>query len=513
MKTKLKLILILGCVSVLSLGLAACANTNEIENNQKQGLKISVTYDANGGSLMGRQGVSIVDMFRPEDYQKDSNGEIHIKLLEPTDILRADNPSDPITLEMPDHFYVGWYQTREMQTVNGKPVDEEGNELLQLEDGSYIIASTANAESPTEATPVYNYSDPWNFAEDTVDYSEEMYAETDGICEITLYAAWVEYYEFNYYYQKDGKWTQYGSTSFDYKAEQQNNQGADTVVAPEWDNGKMNYQPEGAYSAFPKLNGTTFKAAYSDEACQNEIKTLTHSGSVDYSTARAINPVQNIYVVLDEGEQYKIETVDQLISYASSSGYYEIFNDLEFTAEKTWPTIFSTSEFTGRMYGSEGKTVTFKNVKVTYSMTQAQYGGVFGALSKDARLENVTFENVTFDLAYAGQRQVGTSFGLFAGLINKGATLTNVSVIGELIFKIGPISLGSDYNFNLLANGEASNINADKTQIKLQLYGQEMLEGYKYTIDYEAIAVNYTTGNISLELKSVTSNESFIEIK
>ena len=68
MKKKFKFILALGCLSFACAGLAACGAKTKVEENQAKGYKISVTYDANGGSFLNRQGVTIMDMFNPSDY-------------------------------------------------------------------------------------------------------------------------------------------------------------------------------------------------------------------------------------------------------------------------------------------------------------------------------------------------------------------------------------------------------------------------------------------------------------
>ena len=71
MQRKSKLILILGCVALVSASLGACKTETPIEQNQNNGYKISVTYDANGGSFSNREGVTIVDMFNPSSYEAD----------------------------------------------------------------------------------------------------------------------------------------------------------------------------------------------------------------------------------------------------------------------------------------------------------------------------------------------------------------------------------------------------------------------------------------------------------
>ena len=93
MKRKFKFILTLCCLMLACLTVVACDNDTKYDKMQKEGYKISVTYDANGGSFLNRPGVTLVDMFKPTDYVADANGEIHIKLVEPTDKSRWDGRS------------------------------------------------------------------------------------------------------------------------------------------------------------------------------------------------------------------------------------------------------------------------------------------------------------------------------------------------------------------------------------------------------------------------------------
>ena len=185
MKKKLKLTLLLGGIALACVG-AGCNGLTPVEENKEAGYAISVTYDANGGSFLNRPGITVMDMFNPSNYDKDANGVAHIKLTEPTDKSRPTSGSDSITLTLQNHFFAGWYQNREVKTVDGKPVDEAGKELKELEDGTYVYADTADDEKPTTATPAYNYSGYWDFANDTIDYSGEA-------IEMTLYAGWVPY--------------------------------------------------------------------------------------------------------------------------------------------------------------------------------------------------------------------------------------------------------------------------------------------------------------------------------
>ena len=134
--------------------IAGCSAGDELDQYQKQGYTIQVTYDANGGRFTGRTGVTVIDLFNPSKYQADESGKVHIQLTEPTDSSRTAAGAE-VTLTMSGCFFAGWYQNREVKTVDGKPVDEAGKELA-LVDGEYYYANTLETESPTKATPAYN---------------------------------------------------------------------------------------------------------------------------------------------------------------------------------------------------------------------------------------------------------------------------------------------------------------------------------------------------------------------
>lgn len=489
MKKKFKLTLLVGGLALACIG-AGCGNLNAVEKNQEKGYKISVSYDANGGSFLNRPGVGVMDMFNPSNYEKDSNGTVHIKLTEPTDPSRPTSASESITLTMQNHFFAGWYQNREVKTVDGVPVDEKGNALTLLEDGTYVYSNTVDLEVPTKATPAYNYSGYWDFEKDRLQYTEGV----DDTLSLTLYAGWVPYYEFNYYYQVEGEWKKLDTvTTFDYKAANsiESEADKDTVYLPSWKDGAMNYKHEYANSSsytFPSIEGTTFEKAYTDAACTEEIvEKLEHKGSLTVASGenKALvveNPVQNVYVVVSEGEQYRIEKAQQLVDYANAAGYYEIAGDLDFT-DLTWPTVFSTGEFTGKMYGKDGAAITFSNLSVKYS-SDSKHGGLFGKIAKSAKIENITFANVMLDIVYTGSRNHEASYGLFAGIVEEGATLS-VTIDGTM--KIGAIGYANDLAFHTIANGDRTGITAGS--VGLTIYGSKLLDQYEYTVNPETVTV------------------------
>ena len=514
---RLALTLLLGGLA-FTCALAGCSELTEIEKNEKAGYVVSVTYDGNGCEILGRKGVTITDMFKPSNYQKDANGTVSIKLVEPT---KRKSDGEYITLVMQDYSFVGWYQNAEVRTVDGVPVDWDGKQL-ELKDGAYYYTDVFDAEGkPKQATPAYNYSGYWDFENDRVTYNE---AEDDKIS-MTLYAAWVPYYEFHYYYDNNGSWEEMSTvTSFDYVTTQQKNDEADTIYVPTWENGngalvyKHQYQNYNVYT-FPSISGTTFAKAYSDANRTQEItESLKHSGTLVVASGSekslvVENRIQNVYVEYSEGEQYRITKAEQLIAHATATGYYEIAGDLEFAPTNEdgkvtslgWPIAFSTGEFSGKIYGKDGKAVTFNNVTVDYSAGRT-YGGLFGKITKDAVIENVTFVNPTVNLINTGSRNNGASYGLLAGEIETGATLS-VTLTGGT-FKIGAIGRAEDLSFHLLANGDTTGVTTD--EIRFVLYGEYDLlrQQYGYTIDAAYVTVA-EDGTINIPASSDEENGIF----
>ena len=509
MVKKLKvLLLVLGACALCS-GIAACATMTPPEEYEAQGYNITVSYDPNGGSFMGRDGVTIVDMFNPSRYQADADGNVSIKLTEPTDPDRPSGSSEPITLTRTGYFLAGWYRTRNIVTdAEGNPVDENGAVLEETEEGGYVYADTQ-----TTAYPAYTYAGQWDFEEDRL-----VYDGTEGSRTLTLYACWVPYFEFNYYYEENGEWVLYDTTDFDYKttnAEGSSSFDRDTVWLPQWDDGAMNYGHSYADSSmfeFPARDGYTFDAAYADaERGQQITDSFEHQGYVDYETGTAVNRVQNIYVDFLEGTRYRIETAEQLAAHGDADGWYEILADLDFGADTdapvVWPAALSTNVFTGRFYSSEGQHYTVKNISVTHSSRTALQGGLFGAVGAGAVIENVSFENVTFDLSYAGQRLRDTQFGLFAGNIEEEAQVSGVTLSGGEM-RIGAVTLGSGYSINLLANGDTSGITAEDA-IGLEIYGTYLYTDSSAGISWYDFSVAFVEDEDGEPLRpDVTVNEN-----
>lgn len=570
---KLKALLIVIGLGALCAGISACATVPKTDEYRDKGYKISVTYNANGGKIMSSSGVSVVDMFNPDDYTAAGDGKIHIKLREPTDESRPTASSSKITVTNSGYFLAGWYRQRDLKTNSeGNPVDENGVVLFGRDDYFYYFPAKNDAGnyvdekgfelvdkngnfiseesfknldeqdryfyySPesgveleededkkeyelTTATAVFTYGNRWNFATDELTYSAGDEGLNDkGELNMTLYAAWVPDYRYEYYARNAaGEWELFSYSTFTGAAVEEVNTNADikTIWTPQWnkaaenDDGRINHSHQysiGSSSAiytFPTVTGKTFKKAYSDPDCLNEIgSSFVHQGTLNLQNAQAVNRIQKIYVETYDELRFKISTPEQLAGCADYElgenaaigvdglkGYYEIMNDLSFR-ETGWPSAFTTDAFGGKIFSSDGGEIKFSDISVTYNSDIADYGGTFGRLTDTAELKDITFENIIFDLSYIGYRRANCYYGFFAGLADEEAKLTNVKITGNAEFRIGTIDVsGEDLNFNILSGGDGAKINCEN-KVKLSVYGTDTFvddEGgrrlYRYTVDF-----------------------------
>lgn len=552
MKKKICTILSLSCIAAACVFAAGCAEKSAVDKLREAGCKVFVTYNANGGKFIGTEKVYLLDGINPDDncWTKSDDGKTHIKLTDPTNKLRPTGTTDKMTLMKTEYSLAGWYRNRELlKDEKGNALDEAGNVLTQKDemyflkltnedgserkvtvcDGQYfyegkvsdggIVKDTATNKyvyerSKAEAkiaemvTPAYSYSGYWDFATDEIEY-----AESDGEVSLTLYAGWVPYYQYYYYAKNDsGEWEKYGTTYFDYVLSSSGNEKyADQgeMYLPNWQggNGAMNYSHtyiDKSTKEFPSIAGKTFKAAYADEKCtQQYTDKITHNGTLDPATALPKDRIQNVYVEFYDEEMFKIETAEQLAANAKTNGSYEILNDLDFE-KTTWPAVFTTGAFTGKMFSATGESITLKNVKAQYAGTTAN-GGLFGLIAAGAQLKNLRFENVTMNFASVTCSETDTGYGLFSGDINGAAQIENITVSGAKL-RLGIIQLQSGYKINLLANGNASGI-TQEGETALEVYGEAGITCSYYYFEPETIEIDVAKKEIKLTFLSINESE------
>ena len=437
MKQKIKVLLL----TALTLGsmclFTACGSEQTpYEINDEENYTVSVKYDANGGVFTTNTSV-IVDSYNVSEMKADG-GVVEIPLITPDDKSRG---NDAFKATKSGYFLAGWYAER---TENGK--DEDGNTL-------------------------YTYGDKWDFEEDVLEIDvDKTYSSQEPV--ITLYAAWVPLFEIEFYSLQSGDYI----NSYVYDPTL-----VDEIKIPTWD------EETGAVEMynFPENDGYTFNGAYYDEAgTQAIVSVLEHSGAVDEKTGTAEDHVMKIYVDWLEGEWYHIYTVEQFLDNASIKGNYEIHADLDFTDEN-WPSSLMYGNFTGTIKGNGHK---FTNIEFEQTNNSKVNAGLFGNLTEEANISDLTFENVTFTIE-KGTRVAGASFGLFAGSISEGATLTNVSILNSTIqidsncyFGVNDYSIGlvsGSGKFDAITNAQITCVPTGKNPEKVQI----SVEGNDVTVE------------------------------
>ena len=397
MKHRIKLFLIPFMLLATLFFVTACSSDpTAYDNNDAKGHTVSVKYDANGGVFIGTSSI-MVDSFNISDMKKDANGMVNLKLLNPTDKSRGDwAPANG------SKVLAGWYRECTEST------DSEGNK-------------------------VYTYSGKFDFETDvvTVDPSK-TYTSAEPV--LTLYALWIPKFEIRFL-NMDGEVI---GKNFEFNPMDSEIQ----IKVPEWstETGMMEMYD------FPAVLDKTFEAAYYDKEGTKPIEgTVIHPGELNKETGEVSNAVLDVYVKYKEGNWYNIYNAEQLSDIADATGHYTLHNDLDFT-DIDWPTSF-TRMFSGEIIGN-GHTI--KNVKITQNNISRTEFGLFGAMTKDAKISDVTFENITASIE-AGTRTPGASFGLLAASIHSSAKLENVKIISSKLEISSKCYWGtSDYAIGLI---------------------------------------------------------------
>ncbi len=385
------------------------------------GYTVKVTFDSNGGTFKGSDS-SVIDLFKPEGLDEG------IKLLSPDDPIRDKN--NPLTVTKAGYFLAGWY--REMS-----PID------------------------PEDPEKGYTYSGKWDFENDRLTESE-----------LTLYAAWVPYYNYEVYAQNEnGAWELVTSTA------------AINLTIPEWKSGDVTLDMDN----FPIREGYTLDKIFYDEDMKVEVKGEPNSagtkniisGSWDESTATSLTPTIKLYTTWQEGERYRIYSTDDLRKNASADGYYEIYSDLDFT-DVEWPSVFGNDKFGGKIFGN-GHTIS--NISVESTSRSRINNGLFSSLSETAYIENLNFVNITHTINLMSVAP-GASFGLLAGSVAEGAEFKDVKISGRLL--IGDSCEGlignNDYTIGVVCgigktDGIESEITVEKLNPSNDLFGIEITDG------------------------------------
>lgn len=397
MKKRISLLIAVMVAVAACVLLASCGGKGAppYEAYDESGFNVSVKYDANGGYFSANTSV-IVDSYNVTNYTVDSEGMASLKLIAPDDTSRG--KPNFFTASNSKHCLAGWYTEKKART------DANGNEL----------DANGNVAAITGEPVAYDYSGRWDFengrlkVDPNADHSSEEPV-------ITLYAAWIPEFSFKFC-DLEGKVL--GTYSFDpmYSNE---------IDVPVWD------KTTGALKLFkfPDVENKTFNNVYLDPAGKEKVTSskVIHTGTVDLSNATVSGNEMILYLDFLDGKWTNVYTAEQFLNNVTLSGNYNICADLDF-AGLSWSSALISGNFSGTINGNG---YSFKNITAKQTDANQMNSGLFGNLTSDSKITDVNFENVSFTIG-VGSRMQGASFGLFAGSINTGAVLENISVSGKL---------------------------------------------------------------------------------
>lgn len=536
MKKKVKLIIGLATACAGMLVLGACASQSPYGDLAKRDFTVSVRFDTNGGTITSKENTSVVDTFRLEDVQRG------VKLL-PLDDSHRDMVRN---VERTGYFLVGWYTERNMRTdEEGNPLDEDGN-LCHIEsvmhdpDGNVLYDGDGNERtellSDYGKPQGYTYGGLWDFENDRFRLDSYEYRE-DQVA-LTLYAAWVPEFSYQIYgketvYQCDRCGARYFATDYANLKDGQCTavvngnvcaSDAFTEQEPEWTvfssyaynpeltdtdsiavpSRETSYDEETGqflYGEFPAPErSVTLKTVYRDPELSESVSELSNTGTWDKETATATNNVARYYAEWDEGLWYKISTPGQLSRSGAGNRCFDIAADLNFSPAGAdpvaWPAGLSGSTYSGHFKGNGHK---IEGVTVNQDNSQDLYRGLFGRISESATVENVRFENVTYNFSQ-GSRVVDSYFGMFTGFLSPGATLTGVSINGT--FTIGDDVFVPPRTYDPYTGtfGEQSHFYDVGLLTGNLVTGGVSMDGIKLVYDEEKLTVTLdeTTGKITI---------------
>ncbi len=388
MKNPIKII-VLSCLTVIfAIAISSCS-TNAAPYNEYdgEGYTVSVKFDANGGVFTSRTDVR-VDTYDLSQYKTNSNGKKEIKLFDPNDPIRDDQQYSAFLDE--NHYLAGWYTER-----------------TEIQD--------------TDGNITYAYSGWWDFENDVLELDPDaQYSASEPV--MTLYAAWVSYFTYEFYeVSDDGSVSMIGVLTSGGNGESSSIRLPSTNVST----GQIGYAND-----FPKLEGKTYDRIFTDVTLKDEIKTetLTHSGSFDRETAVVKDPVMKIYCTTRDGLWFEVDSPEKITDNAFLNANFILRSDIDFEG-KYWPETFKSSNFTGSVTGNG---YTIKNITITQSGNDSMNFGLFGQLTEGSALKDVTFENVKVRVT-DGLRNTASNIGILAGSISDGADISGVTLKNSVL--------------------------------------------------------------------------------
>lgn len=376
MKRKLKnklIVLLLALLSLFVLG--GCTLTEGLDDVlADRNLEAQVTYYANGGAFGNN--VKEKNLYYPADVKA-------------IDITNTNITSGSIKLERTGYELVGWYFV---------DMDGQGNPIYEDEEaGIYKLAEKVDFSESLQK------GDHWIIA---AKWRALVGVKVVMVCDE---GATVEVGE-----GKDDMTA--GATSFG---------NGDEI-------GELNYNSKGLVNLASaqsepdskfftvKDRAFTFLDYYMDAECQTPAPDTITRGETDVT----------IYAKYVEGDWNRITDargVSEMLSGVKDGKNYWIMNDIDCSV---YGVINPSTETNGMI---QGNGYTISNMKLGKSLVAADLQvAMFGKIGASAKIENITFENVT--MSYTTKTTMYPEiYGVFVSLA-EGATVSNVHISGTLSF-------------------------------------------------------------------------------
>lgn len=451
-------VILLVAIALITVLLVTSCDDSPYGKYDNSGYGVSVKYDANGGTFTAGTSV-IVDTYNLQSLPL-KDGKRIAKLMTPDDEGRGSGNS--FIPSKTGYIFVGWY------------------------------AECNRVESPNgEIT--FEYSKMWDFKNDRLELDpNKEYTASEP--ELTLYAAWIPEFKFEFYSIDDPD-----TLLKEYKVAPYTK-----INVPVWD--KKSSKGAIKMYQFPEISGKTFEAVYADPNGTIKLTgdTILHHGQLNYDNATATDPVMKLYIDTIDGEWYHIFTANQLKNI-SLNGNYVIENDIDLeNVTRNWASYLTYGKFTGKLIGKaqeNGEAVKLKNI----NFYQATIGadkyttGLFGQLTSEAVIENIAFENVTMNMDTGAPMRKDVSFGLLAGTIDSNATLNNVTVTGTIkvstkcVFSPDTGSYRTDAGYSIgLICGTGTTHDIDYSGITVEIVNESAAQVIEYELDGNSLVLIIT---------------------
>ncbi len=379
---KNKLLILLLAITALFVfgGCSLSESLDEALNNRN--LVARVTYHSNGGAF----GNSVLqkDLYYPEDAQALEIGIGKIT-------------SGSILITRTGYELVGWYHVK---------TDDEGNPLFEDEAAkTYQLGEEVDFEKALQKDDHWIVAAKWR---KIVGVKVILVCDDDATIEVDKALASITE----------------GKTSFKNGDEigelDYNSQNKVTLNTSE---------PEDKIFTV-KDKTHTFLQYYSDPACTQPLSGTLQRGETDVT----------IYAKYIEGDWTKVSTkmdVSTMFTGLGNDNKYWIMQDIDCAGTTIAPVARVAATIKGN-----GHTISGLNLVKTLDASIHEVS-IFGAITADASIEDITFENVT--MTYKSRTEMTPKiYGVFTSIEN-GATVANAHISGKMSFEGSGNSAASNF--------------------------------------------------------------------